>query len=186
MSPVDPRPPADGGTEAVLRDGRTVRIRPMRADDEAELLQAFERLGPDARYMRFMRAVRQPNLARLRRVLADLGSNVTGVVATVPAADGFDIVGSAVLVTGQPPGPAEFATSVLGDWAGAGLGRVLLVALIDGARERGLAEIDGFVLASNQPMLKLAARLGFSIARDPEDATVRVCRLSLRPPQETP
>ena len=37
----------------------------------------------------------------------------------------------------------------------------------------------GYELAQNQPMLKLAARLGFSIAPDPDDAAVRICRLRL-------
>jgi hypothetical protein len=53
--------------DITLRDGRALHIRAMRMADEAELLQAFERLSPDARYMRFMRAVREPNLERLRR-----------------------------------------------------------------------------------------------------------------------
>jgi hypothetical protein len=31
-------------------------------------------------------------------------------------------------------------------------------------------------------MLRLATRLGFSISRDPDDATVRICRLPLAAP----
>ncbi len=44
---------------ATLRDGRVVHLRAIRATDEAELLQAFDRLSPDARYMRFMHAIRE-------------------------------------------------------------------------------------------------------------------------------
>ena len=50
---------------------------------------------------------------------------------------------------------------------------------IEAARQRGLAEMTGFVLAENQPMLRLASRLGFEVARDPDDHAVRVCRLAL-------
>jgi hypothetical protein len=39
--------------------------------------------------------------------------------------------------------------------------------------------MEGFVLAKNRPMLRLAARLGFSIAPDPDDASVRICQLRL-------
>jgi len=39
--------------------------------------------------------------------------------------------------------------------------------------------MEGFVLAVNQPMLRLARRLGFTIAHDPEDALVRLCSLHL-------
>jgi acetyltransferase len=51
--------------------------------------------------------------------------------------------------------------------------------LIDAAAARGLTEMEGFVLAENQPMLRLAKRLGFSVAPDPEDRAVRICRLPL-------
>jgi len=51
--------------------------------------------------------------------------------------------------------------------------------LIDTARSRGLKVMEGFVLAENQSMLRLAKRLGFSIAPDPDDRTVCICRLQL-------
>ncbi len=51
--------------------------------------------------------------------------------------------------------------------------------LIDATSRRGLKEMEGFVLAENQSMLRLARRLGFTIAPDPEDRAVRICRLQL-------
>jgi acetyltransferase len=39
--------------------------------------------------------------------------------------------------------------------------------------------MEGFVLTENQPMLRLARRLGFSVAPDPEDPSIRICRLQL-------
>jgi acetyltransferase len=51
--------------------------------------------------------------------------------------------------------------------------------LIDAARRRGLKEMEGFVLAENQSMLGLARRLGFTIATDPDDRALRICRLAL-------
>ena len=80
--------------DVALRDGRSVRLRAMRPSDEAELVQTFGRMSDDARYMRFMRVVREPNLERVRQVLASFPGNGFGIVATIPAADGVDIVGS--------------------------------------------------------------------------------------------
>ncbi len=162
-----------------LRDGRTVHIRAMRPSDEAEFLQAFERLSPEARYMRFMRVMGEPNIERLRRALASLPESGLGIVATVPADDGIDIVGSAMFLIGKDPTSCEFSTTVAGDYGGLGLGRALMTALIAAAKQRGLHEMEGFVLAKNRPMLRLAARLGFSISPDPDDASVRICRLRL-------
>ena len=73
----------------------------------------------------------------------------------------------------------EFAITVAADHGRTGLGRVLMTALIEAARRRGLYEMEGFVLAVNQPMLRLAAGLGFTISNDPDDFSVRLCRLRL-------
>ena len=93
--------------DITLRDRRAVHIRAMRPSDEV-ILQAFARLGPNARRMRFMRAVREPNLARLRRVLASFPADGVGIVATIPATDGIDLVGSAVAVFTRDRTGCEF------------------------------------------------------------------------------
>ena len=165
--------------DATLRDGRSVHIRAVQPTDEAELVQTFGRMSEDARYMRFMRSVREPNLERLRKALASFPESGIGIVATVPAADGVDIVGSAVYFIGSDPTTCEFAITVTSEFGGVGLAGTLMTALIDAAKRRGMREMEGFVLAMNQPMLRLATRLGFTIAPDPDDATVRICRLRL-------
>jgi len=162
-----------------LRDGRTVHIRAMRTSDEAAFLKAYERLGPVARYMRFMRVMGDPNIERLRKALAAFPESGLGIVATVPAGDGIDIVGSAMFLIGSDPTSCEFAMTVAAEYGGLGLGRALLTTVVGAAKQRGLHELEGFVLAKNQPMLRLATRLGFSISPDPDDASVRICRLRL-------
>jgi len=166
-------------SDITLGDGRAVHIRAMRPADEAEILQAFDRLSADARYMRFMHTVREPNLERLRKVLASFPESGVGIVATVPATDGIDIVGTAVFVIGSDPGTCEFAITIAADYGGVGLGRTLLTVLVEAARRRGLREMEGFVLGVNKPMLRLAARVGFSASRAPDDPAVRICRLRL-------
>jgi acetyltransferase len=164
---------------AALRDGRKVRLRALLPSDEQELLDAFERLGADARYMRFLVAVREPNVERLRAVLASFPEKGFAIGATVPAPDGIDIVGTASFMLAPAGKDCEFAVSVTGEWAGAGLGRVLLEAVIKAARGRGLARMHGYVLARNKPMLKLAASLGFESATDPDDRSLRIVTLAL-------
>jgi GNAT superfamily N-acetyltransferase len=56
---------------------------------------------------------------------------------------------------------------VADDFNGKGLGSRLMECIMDVAREKGLAEIDGLVLANNQPMLKLMRSLGFHIKAFP-------------------
>jgi acetyltransferase len=52
-------------------------------------------------------------------------------------------------------------------------------SIIDVAREKGLAEIEGLVLANNPEMLKLMRRLGFSVKSFPEDPDFKLVSYSL-------
>jgi acetyltransferase len=170
--------PAFDPLDIELRDGRRVHVRAVVPSDEGEFIQAFGRMAPQSRYMRFMSAIREPNVKRLHEVLASLPERGMIIIATIPAPDGIDIVGSASFMFTEP-GSCEFAVAVADDWAKAGLGRALMEQLIGAARRRGLAEMCGYVLAENRAMLGLAKRLGFSIKAMPGDFSVRVCTLAL-------
>ena len=67
------------------------------------------------------------------------------------------------------------------EFGGTGLATRLMTTLIDEAKRRGLKEMEGFVLAQNHSMLRLARRLGFRIESEPGDPTVRMCRMTLDP-----
>ena len=165
--------------DVILRDGRVVHLRAILPTDEKELLQAFARMPDEARYMRFMRFVREVNVQRLREALDSFPEGGSGIVATVAADDGTDIVASAVFFVGEDATTCEFAITVQSSFSGVGLATTLLTALIDAARKRSLKTMEGFVLATNQPMLRLAHRQGFSVAIDPDDGAIRLCRLDL-------
>ena len=64
---------------------------------------------------------------------------------------------------------AEFAIIVHHEMTGLGLGVFLMRRIIDYARDRGINELYGDVLAGNQTMLKLCQVMGFSQTRSPED-----------------
>jgi acetyltransferase len=161
-----------------LRDGRRVHVRAVLPSDEEELLEAFDRMAPGSRYFRFMATIREPNVKRLREVLASFPGRGMAIVATVPAPDGIDIVGSASFMLAGA-GECEFAISVTDAWAGAGLGRALMEQLIAAAKQRGLGQMSGYVLAENRAMLGLARRLGFAVQPMPGDFSIRVCTLGL-------
>jgi acetyltransferase len=74
----------------------------------------------------------------------------------------------------------EFAIVVRQDWQGHGLGRHLMLRLIDIAKARGLASMTGQILSANVRMLGLAKALGFLIQEDPDDRSVKHVRLALK------
>lgn len=108
-----------------LRDGRSVHIRAMRPSDEAAILRAFERLSPEARYMRFMRVMGDPNIERLRAALESFPESGLGIVAIFGSGE---IAGAAMFLIGGDRPSCEFATTVAGQYGGQSLGQALLTA----------------------------------------------------------
>ena len=49
-----------------------------------------------------------------------------------------------------------------------------MLSIMDVAREKGLAEIEGLVLTNNPGMLKLMKSLGFAIKAYPDDPDFRL------------
>ena len=84
------------------------------------------------------------------------------------------MVGVSRYVTNPDSSSCEFALVVSDDFNGKGLGSRLMLSIMDVARDKGLSEIDGLVLANNPDMLKLMRRLGFSIKSYAEDPDFKI------------
>ncbi len=68
-----------------------------------------------------------------------------------------------------PDGEAvEFGLAVDDGWQKCGLGRRLMEAVIDCAREKLYRSMVGDVLADNHKMLSLMSRLGFAVMPHPD------------------
>ena len=158
--------------EITLRNGRSVTMRSISAGDEQELIEAFGRMSSESRYNRFMAHTNEVSAPLLARGLRPVPGEEFVYVATVPAADGYDIVGAARYTPTQPGDheSCEFSITVVDDWHRSGLGRELMACLIRRARRDGYNTMVGHVLASNGGMLRLARKLGFKVERDPDDA----------------
>ena len=158
-----------------LRDGREVILRAIIAADAPEIVQAFERLSDESRYLRFMQHKKQLADAAVERGVNPRPGRDAAFVATIPAADGIDIVGAAQYVQAADESQGrtcEFAVTIAEDWRGNGLATTLLECLIRRARRDGYATIEGWVIAENGAMLELARKLHFAVERTPGDATL--------------
>ncbi len=157
--------------------GATVRVRPMRREDLPMEADFVRHLSSDARYKRFMLTLRELSPAKLR-YLTDVDQvRHVALVATVDR-DGHELeVGVARYVVDPAGTSGEFAIAVDDEWQGSGLAGILMHALVDVARARGLAAMEGIVLRSNDRMLRFARQLGFQVQPDPEDPqTMRLVR----------
>jgi acetyltransferase len=153
-------------------------VRPVHPDD-ADMLQAFVRgLSPESRYFRFVSSMQELPATMLSRfTLIDYDREMALVaIHTETSLDGdahpvetSRIVGVSRYITNPDRSTCEFSLVVADDFKGQGLGSRLMLSIMDFAREKGLTEIEGLVLANNNNMLKLMRSLGFAIKSFPED-----------------
>lgn len=167
-------------------DGMPWVLRPIRPEDAQPLQDFIRGLSERSRYMRFVSMMRELTPRMLSRYTqVDYHRELALVAATQvpnPANRGHPqevLVGFAHYLRNADGRGAEYALVIGDDWQRRGLGRQLMMALIDAAREQGLEYIDGLVLSANRPMLSLMTRLGFTNDPDPEDPTMRRVWLNL-------
>ncbi len=166
-----------------LRGGGEYTVRPIHPDD-AQMLQAMvQDLSPESRYFRFVSGLTElPSnmLARFTLIDYDREMALVAVVRERRSAedgsfsDSERIVGVARYITNPDQSSCEFALVVADKFAGKGLGSRLMLSIMDVAREKGLAEIEGLVLSNNPGMLKLMKHLGFSIKPYADDPDFRL------------
>ena len=157
-----------------MNDGTLVTIRPIRPED-AEIEQEFVKsMSDESRYYRFMDTLRELTQTMLVRFTQIDYDREMALIATIPGEDGKENqIGVARYVTGPDGESVEFALAVGDNWQKCGVGRRLMMALIDCARMKGYRAIVGDVLAANGKMFQLMASLGFTIHPHPEDNAVK-------------
>jgi acetyltransferase len=169
--------PAHLARERRLFDGRAVTIRPVRGDDAAPERAFLERLSPENRYLRFHKWVAAPS-DKLVHFLTDIDyDRHMAFVCTFPRDGREELVGEARYVALPEGGRCEFGVMIADQWHKSGIAGLLMEALIRTARERGFAEMEGFVLRTNPDMLRFARALGFRVEPLHDDATtVRIVK----------
>ena len=171
-----------------LRGGGEYTVRPVHPDD-ASMLQEFVRhLSPESRYFRFVSSMQElPPTMLARFTLIDYDREMALVAVQTERSIGADgeavevsrILGVSRYITNPDRSSCEFSLVVADHLKGKGLGSRLMLSIMEFAREKGLAEIEGLVLANNVVMLKLMKSLGFQIKAFPEDADFKLVTQTL-------
>ena len=145
------------GRTVLLRDGTAVRLRPIRSEDAAALTQLYGRLSPETAYQRFFTVMRRlpPDWAR---ILADVDHDRNAAIVAAGPDGGARRRGAVQHADRRRRGRDRGRGR--GRLAARGLGTILLSALLDHGRSRGIGRFLAHVLADNQRMLRLIGRLG--------------------------
>ncbi len=172
-----------------LRGGGEYTVRPIHPDDANMLQEMMTHLSPESRYFRFVSSIVELPPAMLARfTLIDYDREMALVAVYKERRPGVNgeapktverIVGVSRYITNPDQSSCEFALVVSDDFSGKGLGSRLMLSIMDVARDKGLSEIEGLVLAQNPGMLKLMKSLGYAIKSFPEDPDFKLATHTL-------
>ena len=136
-----------------LRDGVEIDLRPIRPEDEPLLHDLAAHMTAEDLRRRF--------LAPMRGLSHQLAARLTQIdydreIAFVAMQHGM-VLGIARYFADPDRFQAEYAVAVRSDWKGRGVGYVLMVKLIEIARQYGIGELVGDVLARTSRCWRCAA-----------------------------
>lgn len=137
---------------ALLRDGREVRIRPIRPDDAGRLREFHDRLSTNTTRLRFF--------SPLKHLSRDFANRLTSVdfqkrCAFVISPLDDDTIHGVGRYEAETRRCAEIAFVVEDTLQGMGIGKLLLDRLVEHAREQGFTRFSAVTLCENSQMLSL-------------------------------
>ena len=160
-----------------LRDGTTVLVRPLKAEDAALYPDFLSEVTAEDVRLRFFAPIREVSPELIDR-LTHL--DYAKAMAFIALEETSGRMLGVVRLHYDPDGKAgEYAVIVRSHLKGHGLGWLLMRRMIAYARAEGLNRVHGQVLAENTTMLAMCAELGFVIADDPKEAGVKIVTLDL-------
>jgi acyl-CoA hydrolase/GNAT superfamily N-acetyltransferase len=148
--------PVEEEQTVMLKDSRTVMLRPAMSSDAQGIRDLFHHLSEADVYTRFFRHVRGLSNAEVQRLCNLNYENEVAFVATAGSREESIIVAQSCYFVNPTTNLADTAFMVHPDWQGCGLGTALQNCMITHAKKRGLRGFVFDVLPGNTRMLRLA------------------------------
>jgi acetate---CoA ligase (ADP-forming) len=162
--------PKEREVDVALRDGSTIRVRPVRSGDTPALRDFLGRLSETSRAFRFFSSGANLDQAAERGTDVDYETRY-GLVALRGGNE--RVVGNASYVSSRAD-RAEVAFAIADDLQGKGLGTILLAHLAEAAAEVGIGLFEAEVLADNHRMVEVFRESGFPVETSSEPGSIHV------------
>ena len=161
--------PTEWEADVLLTDGGVAQLRPIRPNDAQLLVQFYDRVSPESKYLRFFAPyprLSARDVARFTQVdyidrvalIITLGEQMIGVGR-------YDRIDD---------DEAEVAFLVEDAHQGRGIAQLLLEHLAEAARERGITKFTAEVLPQNRAMAQVFADAGYRVSKGIEDGVLMV------------
>jgi acetyltransferase len=178
-----PRPairpyPTQYVTPWTAKDGTPFVIRPIRPEDEPSIVRFHSTLSDRSVVLRYFHAMALSSRVaheRLTRICFIDYDREMALVAQYqdPQTGNQELVAVGRLSKLRGTTEAEFALLVSDRFQKRGIGKVLLERLIQVGRDEKVSRITGDILYENIEMQRLCEKLGFRMAREPDDNVIK-------------
>jgi acetyltransferase len=163
--------PVEYVSEWRMKDGTSVTVRPIRAEDESRMVEFHKCLSDATVYLRYFQAQRLESRVEherlIRKCFLDYDREIALVSERLNTDTGaYELLGVGRLVRQRDQREAELGVVVADRCQGAGLGTELVRRLIEFARCEGIASIKADILSENASMVALAKHFHFRFVHD--------------------
>ncbi|ANS70136.1 acyl-CoA synthetase [Streptomyces lincolnensis] len=159
---------------ALLADGTTVCIRPVRGADHGQVQGLYEEMSPENLRLRFFAASRRSAASAADRACASPHRGYQALLAETAGR----LIGLAEYERTDEQDTAEMSIAVADGLHHRGVGTLLVEHLVSAARAEGTTAFTADALSENHEVLRLFADLGLRTARRFEGPEVR-CTIAL-------
>jgi len=156
-----------------LKDGTIVQLRPIHKDDGAKYEDLAKYISDESMYNRFLGVVKLTDKQIEKFTQLDYSKEMA-IVAEVLSNDQKQIIGIARLAADEY-NTAEMAITIIDNWHGQGLGKLLTHYILKIGKELGYKTITARVFESNKAMIKILDQAEFVLKQ--EDKNVLFGRL---------
>lgn len=169
--------PSQYAASWAAKDGRRFTIRPIRPEDEPLMVKFHQALSESTVYMRYFHMLslgHRVSHERLTRICFIDYDREMALVAVDEGSHAGDesIAGVGRLTKVHGVNEAEFALVIADAFHRRGVGTELLRRLVEIARAERLDRITADVLGENNAMRRVSEKLGFSLNRGSDGATI--------------
>ena len=159
----------------VMKDGAAVTIRPIRPEDEPQMVRFHQTLSERSVYMRYFQVTQLSTRVAHERLVRICFIDYDREMALVAERNSVEAAGREILGVGRLSklhgrNEAEFAILVSDLYQRHGLGFELMRRLTQIARDEKLERVTGNILPENKEMQGLAKKTGFQLKMDADQS----------------
>lgn len=160
-----------------MKNGESVIVRPIRAEDEPLMVKFHQGLSDRSVYLRYFQKVKLSTRTahhRLSRVcFLDYDREMALLAEHCdPESNEHRVIAVATLTKIPPRSEGEVAVLISDHYHGQGLGNELIARLVGFARDEGLKRVTASTMSENTGMCAVFEKLGFQLYTNPEDQLV--------------